>query len=142
MLHIVGGAFAADAQPTLNAPSTPPPLAIEKLLPLSAEDEESSHQTGCVFSFGDYHRDYVQLIDDELMFRTLSGLQVCRIANPDAFMLAEDTAACSGILLKLHRTAHAPQQDSVTDSAGGAAQLSIGQGRVSRTMRGGWAVAC
>ncbi|MFG1426211.1 hypothetical protein [Roseixanthobacter glucoisosaccharinicivorans] len=101
----------------------------------------SSKQSGCMFMFSVSPKDYVQLIDGELMFRTLSGLHVCHIANADAFMDARDAAVCDGISLKLRRTGritHNPASDSST----GPAQLLIGQGGISRTLRGTWGVAC
>ncbi|OZA90831.1 MAG: hypothetical protein B7X76_03290 [Azorhizobium sp. 39-67-5] len=111
------------------------------MVPLSEEDETSSKQSGCMFLFSVSPKDYVQLIDGELMFRTLSRLHVCHIVNADAFMEAREAAVCDGISLKLRRTGritHHPASDSST----GPAQLSIGQGGASRTLRGTWGVAC
>jgi hypothetical protein len=137
-LAVVSGAFAADAG---RAPNKPPP-AVEPLSPLSEADTERSHQTGCNFVFGAADKDYIQLIADELMFRTGSGLQVCHITNADAFMETKGAAAvCDGVSLKLRSTGRTRQYPA-SDSSAGPARLTIGQGRASWVMRGHWSVAC
>ncbi|MFG1465483.1 hypothetical protein V5F77_21605 [Xanthobacter sp. DSM 24535] len=140
-LTVGRGALAGEAGHAQETSSPPLPQDAANLVPLSEDDERSSQQSGCMFLFSVSPKDYVQLIDGELMFRTLSGLHVCHIANADAFMDARESAVCDGISLKLRRTGritHNPASDSST----GPAQLLIGQGGVSRTLRGTWGVAC
>ena len=136
-----GGALAGETGHAQSIASPPPPQDGVNLVPLSEEDETSSKQSGCMFLFSVSPKDYVQLIDGELMFRTLSGLHVCHIANADAFMDARESAVCEGISLKLRRTGRI-QHHPASDSSTGPAQLLIGKGGVSRTLRGTWGVAC
>ncbi|MFG1420720.1 hypothetical protein [Roseixanthobacter liquoris] len=139
-LTVGRGARAGETAPAQST-SSPPPQDALNLVPLSEDDETSSKQSGCMFLFSVPPKDYVQLIDGELMLRTPSGLHVCHIANADAFMDAREAAVCNGISLKLRRTGRI-QHNPASDSSTGPAQLLIGRGGVSRTLRGTWGVAC
>ncbi len=136
----MSGAFAAEAHRASTVPSPPAP-AIERFLPLSEEDKARSHQTGCNFVFGGVRTDYLQLIGDELMFRTGSGLHTCSIVNADAFLDEKHVAVCDGVSLRYRRTGRTTAYPA-SDSSTGPARLTIRQGRASRVVRGHWGVAC
>jgi hypothetical protein len=138
---VESSAFALSTGHVLNSPNKPSPPVIERLLPLSEVDKENSHQTGCTFIFGAADNDYIQLIGDELLFRTPVGLHSCRIANADAFINEKGTAVCDKIGLKLHTTGRTTQYQAA-DSSSAPARLLVGQDRAARAIRGYWAVAC
>jgi hypothetical protein len=135
-------ASSAMAAPAVRAPGKPAlPVAAAKLLPLSDADQTSSHKSGCNFSFSGAKSPYIQVIEDELMFRTPVGLQTCNIKNADAFMAGKGAAVCKSVSLKLRMTGRTTHYES-SDSSTGPANLTVLQDETFHVMRGSWGVAC
>ena len=130
------GASAITAQPR-RAPSTAP------LFPLSDRDLGATRQSGCECTFRIGRLTLLQMIGDELTIRTRAGRQVCRTTDEQFSALSNGSgrAACAGIGMSVRSTG--PLRVSPeSDSADGPASLSLGQGRMRRTLAGRWGCAC
>lgn len=131
------GASAITAQPR-RAPSTAP------LFPLSERDLSATRESGCECTFRVGRRTTLfRIIGDELTIRTRAGRQVCRIRDEQFSAISDGngTGACAGIRMSVRRTGPLVVSGE-TDSADGPASLTLGQGRMQRTLAGRWGCAC
>ena len=131
------GASAITAQPG-RAPATAP------LFALSERDLNATSESGCECTFRAGRRnDLLRIIGDELTIRTRAGRQVCRISGEQFSALSNGsgTAACGGLRMSLRRTGRVSSYPE-SDSADWPASLTVGQGRMRRTLAGRYGCAC
>ncbi len=134
---------------TLGAAPPPHQIAAQAsakrmpLVPLSDEDEQSTQETGCTFTFTGAGHDYLQLIGSELMLRDPQGLRSCRLTEREGEDLetGKGTASCSGYRLHIRATGRSTS-NAATDSSSGRAVLTVDHGGAASSMRGIWGVAC
>jgi len=132
----VAGTSAIFAQPG-RAPATAP------LFPLSERDLGATRQSGCECTFRAGRRTLFQMIGDEVTVRTRTGRQVCAISDDQFSALSNGRgiAACGGLRMSLRRTGRVSSHPE-GDSADWPASLTVGQGRVRRTLAGRFGCAC
>jgi hypothetical protein len=113
------------------------------LLPLSDQDEQSTQETGCTSTFTFGTRDYLQLVDTELLLRDRHGLHACRFteAATDALETGRGNISCAGYRLGIRSFGKATS-NLATDSSSRRAVLTINRGGAVTSMRGIWGVAC
>jgi hypothetical protein len=103
----------------------------------------SSKETGCTFTFDAGKHTLLQAIGNEVMVRTRTGLNACRISDAVFSKLVGGTsgATCGGYQLRVHQTGRIKSYEA-SDSAIWPATLTIGSGRAAQTLRGNAATAC
>ncbi|MGQ0660187.1 hypothetical protein [Sphingosinicella sp.] len=136
LVTFVAGSSMIAAQPRAPAATAP-------LLPLSERDLSATGESGCECSFNSGRGTLMRVIGNELTLSTRAGRQVCRISDNEFSALSNGRAnvACAGLRLSLRRTGRISSHPE-SDSADWPASLTVGQGRLSRTLAGRFGCAC
>ena len=131
---VAGSAITAQPRRT---PSTAP------LLPLSQRDLGGSREEGCGCAFSIGRTSLVMAINNEVTIRTRGGRQVCRTTDEQFSVMGDGNgeAVCAGVRLGLRRTGPVRARPG-TDSADWRAALTLGQGRMRRTLAGRYGCSC
>ena len=137
-----GATRPAPASPSASA-AQPAGASAMPLQPLSEEDLISSTQTGCTCTFNRGDTSYLQTVGDELMVRTASGRQVCRVTDAQFQSLGEPDGEvmCKGVRVSI-RERGPKTLDIEADSSDGPATLSATQSGSNSTLDGTWGCAC
>jgi hypothetical protein len=133
----VVGATAPGAVPVAQGGQNMP------LRPLTDQDEQSTQETGCTFTFSASGKDYLQLIGSELMLRDQRQLQSCRLGEKavEDFENGRGAVTCAGYGLRILPKGRSTS-NTATDSSGGPAVLTVDQNGTTTSIRGVWGVAC
>jgi|GEM_PF-3994022 len=140
LVALVAGS-AITAQPR-RTPTTAP-AGTAPLLPLSQRDLGGSREEGCGCAFFIGRTTLVMAVGNEVTIRTSRGRQVCRTTDEQFSVMGDGNGAavCAGVRLSLRRTGPVQARPG-TDSADWRAALTLGQGRMRRTLAGRYGCSC
>jgi hypothetical protein len=112
------------------------------LFPLSGQDQEAAHGSGCQLSFDAGRSTFVYVIGHDFMIKTGTGRAVCHISDAQFAALSEGgTQSCQGLRLTIRQTGQSVGHQE-SDSASAPATLTVAGGGRTWSARGHWGSAC